>query len=52
MPSDPTKSFVRSMPLDDLRAFERTPPVTMIEPSASTTSAQRTYVDVVPQRTA
>ena len=52
VPSEPTKSFVRSIPLDDLSAFERTPPVVMTAPSASTTSAPSTYADVVPQRTA
>ena len=52
VPSDPTNSFVRSIPLEDLSAFECTPPVVMTEPSASTTSVPRTYADVVPQRTA
>ena len=42
VPSDPTKSFVRSMPLDDFSALLRSPPVTMTDPSARTTSAPRT----------
>ncbi len=52
VPSDPTNTFVRSRPLDDLRALLFMPPVTITEPSASTISAPRTYADVVPQRTA
>src|ERR1700716_3563876 len=52
VPSDPTKSFVRSMPLDDFRALLCSPPVTMTVPSARTTSAPSTSADVVPQRTA
>ena len=42
VPSDPTNSLVRSMPLDDLRALLLTPPVTITVPSASTTSAPST----------
>ena len=42
VPSEPTNSFVRSMPLEDLSALERTPPVVMTEASGRTTSAPRT----------
>ena len=42
VPSEPTNSFVRSMPLELFSAFDLAPPVQMMEPSARTTSAPST----------
>ena len=45
VPSDPTKSRVRSYPADDLRALV---PVRIVRPSASTTVSPSTLSRIVP----